>query len=334
MERAHHLWFKKPRPIYWEHLFFGRESPLAVHFSAQGKFGRKISDYIFNLETQIENDWLGYSKAVHTADKVTVTEEHFYSFGVILAYCYFFGIRDLHRFNLIFTPSHLQVIDAEVVLTNLTLPNETLLLPFKDIAFDLCGLSHLAATVEAISEENKLRIFEGYFDACAIFHRNQRSLFDTLNSSVKNVPVRVIIRNTKEYRKHLTGKEKITDLFFEESEQLARGDIPYFFKRPGSTALYWISDEENRETNVEEFDKFAADVQRHASTAITLVGDTNVIERKMVQGAFIMQKHLRFNRPIDFSWNGGTLNLSSEGLVNRATGREFLRISKIEPKCE
>jgi len=150
--RASGTYYQKPRPVYWERLFFGVDSPLASFFGKGGaEFQPKHA--LFNLETEIDADFTGLSREVLSVP-ASVERNHFYSFGVLLAYCYVFGVRDLHRHNILRTATHLQVVDAEVVLVKLLLPNETLLLPFKDIGAELASVSLLQIEYPAGLTEN------------------------------------------------------------------------------------------------------------------------------------------------------------------------------------
>jgi len=323
MERASFLFFRKPRPVFWEHLFFGQGSPLESLFSEMGENAPfDLASFLFNLVVEIESEWLGYSKEIKTAD-VPVTEQHFYSFGVLLGYTYAFGIRDLHKFNLIKTKSHLQVIDAEVVLTNLILPNETILLPFKDVPFEDCGASLLIDSLEQLSTEQRRLIFAGYFDLFAVIFKKQKALVDCLTTIQCQAPIRILVRNTRIYSNHLNGKSKIQDLLEEEQLQLERGDVPYFFKRLSDDRLYWISSENRNAASVKSLESFKSDVDRHAQPVSILLGTPEAVEKKMAQGALFLQRKLGISEAYEFSWNGGKLILSSGEFKNAFTGTQF-----------
>ena len=183
MERSSSLFFRKPRPVFWEHLFFGQDSVLKPLFSEVGANGPfDLGSFLFNLEVEVESEWLGYSREIQRSD-TPLTDQHFYSFGVLLAYAYAFGIRDLHKFNLIKTKTHLQVIDAEVVLANLILPNETVLLPFKDVPFEDCGANLLVNSLEQLSADRRRLIFAGHFDLFAVIFKKQNILLEQLSAS-------------------------------------------------------------------------------------------------------------------------------------------------------
>jgi lantibiotic modifying enzyme len=107
--------FQKPRPIYWEWLFFGQNSPLSIFFEQSRVQGVNPRQVLFNLTTEINANYCGVSSEIIGQLGTKTLSSHAYSLGVLLAYCYIFGIRDLHRHNLVKTQAHLQVVDAEVV---------------------------------------------------------------------------------------------------------------------------------------------------------------------------------------------------------------------------
>jgi hypothetical protein len=323
-ERASGVWYCKPRPLFWEHLLFGKDSPLAVCFSDRGENGDAApGTYLFNLDVEVKNDWLGFAKEVKQVSIHSPTLQHFYAFGVLLAYAYALGVRDLHKNNLILTETHLQVIDAEIVLTDLILPNETVLLPFKDIAFDRCGANSLAQSLSDFSTNDRRQIFAGYFDVFAILHRRQKEIQTTLENATLTAPIRVIVRNTRVYKRHQDGTTQIHGLLAEERVQLERGDIPYFFKKCDDGNLYWLSSANGAESIVSSFGEFGPDIARHAQIPAKLVGAPTTIERKMIQGAFLLQKLLVDSAAYDFAWNGKRLLLNADGCENQFTGQTF-----------
>lgn len=232
IRRGSEMIFQKPRPIYWEWLFFGKDSPLSIFFN-HSTFSATPAQTIFNLEIEMGVDFKGSSRAI-TVSSVAATADHLYSLGVLLGYCYAFGIRDLHRNNIVKTKTHLQVIDAEVVLSRLLLPHETLLLPFKEVGADLCGASSVL-DLENVSTEQTEIVLRGYFDLfqCLILNLGgiQRA-FDEHRPTFEGIPIRHILRDTIHYRSARDNPPEIP-LFESEVVQLERGDIPYFFKFMG-----------------------------------------------------------------------------------------------------
>ena len=240
--RGSEILFQKPRPIYWEWLFFGKSSPLSNFFDKVS--GPKISlrNVIFNLTTEFGPGYSGSSIEVAPANTETVLPSHYYSLGVLLAYSYIFGIRDLHRHNLVKTQTHLQVIDAEVVFSRLILPHETLLLPFKEVGHALCGASALL-DIGCLSEEQANLIFNGYFDLFQAVLGRLPDIRSTIESlpHLNEIPIRHILRDTFHYRAWKTNEPSIP--FFEsELIQLRRGDIPYYFKFLGQVEVHEYAD--------------------------------------------------------------------------------------------
>ena len=189
----------------------------------------------------IESSWLGFSKEVKAGQNLVLGADHFYSFGVLLAYSFAFGIRDLHNQNLVVTESHIQAIDAEVVLTDLILPNESVLLPYKDIEFNTCGANTLRGSIGGFSNDDRRNVFAGYVDTFAAIFKSHAQLCATFDAIDLTAPIRVIVRNTKNYKSHLNRTVPIQDLLSEEVVQLDRGDVPYFFKKLGDERLFYLS---------------------------------------------------------------------------------------------
>ncbi len=313
--RASGEWFQKPRSIFWEFLFFGKLSPLNPFFNEIGSNGSTpLSKYLFNLEVEHVSAWSGMSREV-VNQSTEATLEHFYGFGVLLAYSYLFGIRDLHKYNVVMTSSHLQAIDAEVVLTNLILPHETVLLPFKDVAFETSALSRLAPSIAEITQAQREQLFAGFID---LFEASMGK-FDDLKQrlttcELNDVPVRVIIRNTAPYREHLAGRAMISDILPEEKNQLDRGDIPYFCKFLGDDALYWVASSTYSLRPVADLGPFLADVHRHAMPPDVILGSPAQIKQKLVHGLLFLQRKMGICET-RFQLSHRSLNLSESQLT-------------------
>ncbi len=311
-QRSGGKWFCKPRTVYWEWLFFGTDSPLKRVFNFIGASGIiSLADCIFNLEVEYVHHWLGYSKKVEAFSDFTPQRSHFYSFGVLLAYSYVFGIRDLHRKNLVFTPTHLQVVDAEVVLTRLILPNETILLPFKQVAWRDSGIGALSITgPNDISQENANAILDGYVEMFQHLIKNRERVLAELQGVIDpETPIRVLMRNTSEYYS-AGGKSAESDFLPEEISQLVRGDIPYFFKRMGKNYLSWLQ-APSTEGAVQSLGRFKADIDRHADALESLVGEELVNDARLVQGLFLICRKLNLKQ--NYTLSGGT-NVSAESI--------------------
>ncbi|MBL7542231.1 MAG: DUF4135 domain-containing protein [Bdellovibrionaceae bacterium] len=290
------FYFDKPRSVYWEWLFFGQTSPLKNIFEFKSRDPYKtLSNYLFNLDIEILGKWRGRSKEV-VEWSGAITNEHFYAFGALIAYCYIFGIRDLHKQNLIKTESHFQVVDAEVVFTRLILPSETLLLPFKHIGYELSGIGVFANNKSEHTLEQKQEIIDGYMDMFS-FVIDKKNQIDEIFSSLKldSHPIRVIIRNTSEYKSILESNEE--NILKSELCQLSRGDVPFYFKYLGRSELLWLS-KINTESSELVPDLLIKDVDRHALFYSIGWCESVASERMMATGILCLRKY--FNIKDDY----------------------------------
>jgi hypothetical protein len=244
---------------------------------------------IFNLVTEISASHCGASAEIVARPEAKILSSHAYSLGALLAYCYIFGIRDLHRHNLVKTETHLQVVDAEVVFSKLILPHETLLLPFKEVDTDLCGASIILSN--GVSLETVEMICNGYMD---VFESvvGQLGIIKQMLSArpeVMNIPIRHILRDTFHYRAWKKAKPAIP--FFEsEILQLERGDIPYYFKFMGRSDVFEYTDRNGTFSPValpEEFKKGAA---REARPPDELLNENRLREQIFGPGLLYLAK--------------------------------------------
>ncbi len=318
IERASGQWYQKPRSVYWEHLFFGQCSPIKSFFNSVGSNGdRPLSEYLFNLNVEVKSDWLGFSEEV-SGDKIPTSIEHSYSFGVLVGYCYLLGIRDLHKYNLVVKEKHFQVIDAEVVLTNLILPNETILLPFREIPFDLSAVSLLCGDLKKLSPYQIEKLFSGYFDVTTAILDSLDTIMPVLEHECQNQhPARVILKNTKQYRDFLMGNGPANDYLPEELVQLDRGDIPYFFKYVGQNRLHYLSEHGLVETVSSLPTDLDRDVGRHSKSPAILLPTHPAVARKVATGALYLRKALGSMAPIQLRDTSGEITLSDSSLSFR-----------------
>lgn len=288
VQRGSDTWYRKPRTVYWEWLFFGKTSPLKALFDEVPSHGTKpISEYFFNLDIEIESTWCGYAKE-YPCEYTVTTNEHFYAYGALIAYCYIFGIRDLHKQNLVKARTHFQVVDVEVVFTTLLLPHETLLLPFKGIGYEFAGIGALVNDQVELTEENKKQLILGYWDLFELMIRKQRAIEDVLTKQdFSKIPSRMIIRNTSEYKNFLVNPPR--DSLVSEIEQLNRGDIPYYFKFMGDKNLYCLksSNIHNKESSTGVFQR---DIDRHASFKENFWFSNRSLDNLLINGVLFLIK--------------------------------------------
>ena len=308
--------FRKPRPVFWELFFFGGASPLKSIFSAT-TIGMSLE--LKSSRGPFDSDML----AVETAPR-PVHPSDYYALGQLLAFCYYFGLQDMHKDNLLLSPGGLQVIDAEQAFSELLLPNQTLLLPAnKDIPWS-AGLNILTGTaLERLPNHEAKVLLDGFVDLTSLFIENLgsiRSVLRDADSDMRRQPIRIFFRGTREYVEHLDGKTIIADCFEEEAIQLARGDVPYFFMFTGSGVVYFYSSSAWAAQEVAVpvgFRKFVDYCAKEPSYLFT----REKIERQWARGMLFLSKKLESLNARDLVWDScsvtreaGQLNFVSPAL--------------------
>lgn len=239
--------YRKPRPVFWEYLFFGASSPLKlllIHSTGSLPL-RNFFEKSFSLvHYEYQRPTGGFVEPVHVRPIENLSVESLYNFGALCAYAFVFGLFDLHRENVIPQQDYLQVIDVELVLADLVLPDQTLLLPFADVALENTALSQMPS-LKDVPGEDLAPLFQGFNAMFQTAIDQAGPVTRLLASEVEafpEMPVRVIIRKTRDYVQILKSDSLPKDLHPAERTQLARGDIPYFFKFVGGTDAYYYTD--------------------------------------------------------------------------------------------
>jgi hypothetical protein len=292
--------FQKPRSVFWEWLFFGKDSPLqSIVTDAERKFGGFQGNpvgakSIFALEVEQSSDKKrGRSKAI-LSGKVDrpVTDEELYAFGFLLGYCTLFGIRDLHRPNLVRGVQFLHAVDAEVVFAKLLLPCETLLLPFKETTFERSGVGHLFRNGRDITLDQILALLKGYctlFEAICSAKEGIVGALGKVTEIAQEVPIRHILRDTAVYR-NIQAQQIAVELLPEEIVQLQRGDIPYFFKFMGKPELFYYTSDTGTFKTVSVPARHVEGVKREAQPPEILLNDIRVTNEVFAPGLFYILK--------------------------------------------
>jgi lantibiotic modifying enzyme len=297
IERASEVYFQKPRPIYWEWFFFGNNSPLRNFFASDNSRDNNIAEILFNLEVHFEKDDCGFSKEVREADESNDQNAHAYNLGILIAYCYIFGIRDLHKGNVIRRKSHLQVIDAEVVLSKILLPNETLLLPFKTTTAEMCAANKSFDNIPAINLDILKLILTGFFDLFSeVIEKRDRliSIFGDHREKMLTVPIRHIMRDTSQYRKWQEC-QVVPGIPFcsDELKQLERGDIPYYFKFIADPKLYAYKNQSGEYEAISSVPaEFLKGINRDATGPLELLGVSRLCDELIPTGSLFLLKKL------------------------------------------
>lgn len=321
VDRGFDTWYRKPRSTFWERFFFGKDSPLRELFLMSGaNNSRELASYLFNLDVEVTRGWLGFAKEVTRQQPETV-RDLWYSFGVLLAYSYIFGIRDLHKHNVLITNKGMQAIDAEVVLTKLMLPCETALLPYKSVPFDVSAISSLSSSTSLNALKTR-EIFTGFLDMFGIaFEKIEDIKRLVRKTDASDIPIRVILRNTKDYLSHLSSGVKTADLLREEQIQLDRGDIPFFFKFLDRRDLFFISSADAGYQKVtSDLGIFQPDVDRHAHGIDELLPNKEALDKKMAQGVLYLCRLFETSDTYAIPWAANSVVFNQNSFKNEYTG--------------
>lgn len=253
----------KPRPVLWEWLLLNAESPLRTALSAaaaEAGLGAEAFDFLPSLAFErrsaraggaverIELAPLGRLSARGRAQLSRAA-------GRLLALTSWLGIVDLHWENLVLGAGKhrrlvLSPLDVEMILGDLALPSETKLLPDADPEYaamnrHAAGLRRLLPYLgKPLGAEHVLAMAAAYRGTLELLDRHARALARVFADlpRLHETPIRVCLRGTDEYVRARSAPPW-PPLLDAESEQLARGDIPYFFRRYGARGIRYY---ENR----------------------------------------------------------------------------------------
>lgn len=236
----------KPRCIFWEWLFLGA-SPL------RGLLDNQV-DNLFSclpkLHFETNTSYRDGAVELFTCnDDLKLNSNDFLQMGAILALFSFFGITDLHRDNTILGRKNGKFIcgalDIESFFDKVELPAQTLLIPSKLIEPFRCGYNQiLTSSQDEPAVEQFLYIGDGYYRGLNFLSEKFEDINDILTSLIKqyNPIIRRVLKSTKQYAAIRKESSPNTVLDLSESNQLIRGDIPYFFKFPTTKDVYFYAD--------------------------------------------------------------------------------------------
>lgn len=249
----------KPRSVYWEWVFLANESPLRKYLNQTAQttgLGERAFAFLPDLHfgspsSHVSRD--GSEVQVLTLEPLPTLDanrkmELATIVGRSLALWAWFGVADLHWENLalgvdsrgqiVFSP-----VDIEMVWADLSLPTETKLLPDADEEYaDICrhaaGVRRVLPYLgKPMAVEHLMAIASAYQQMLMFLDRHAREIAAIVGElpALRTMPIRICLRGTEEY---MQGDRKSLwpPLLEEEKEQLARGDIPYFFRlyeKPG-----------------------------------------------------------------------------------------------------
>src|SRR5262249_30178372 len=138
----------------------------------------------------------------------------------------------------------------EIILADLSLPTETKLLPDADpevaaICRHACGVRRVLPYLgKPVGAEHVLLIAGAYRRTLAFLDRHASAVAEVFAHlpGLREAPIRVLLRGTDEYVR-ARSEPVWPPLLDAEAEQLARGDIPYFFRLYGRQGIHYYADE-------------------------------------------------------------------------------------------
>ncbi|MBX3276246.1 MAG: hypothetical protein KF729_38695 [Sandaracinaceae bacterium] len=246
----------KPRTLLWEWLVLARESPLraALDAAAPGAFdflpALSFGDVRTPAGGEVERIALAPLPALGDEERRALARIT----GRAIALFAWLGAADLHWENLalgldargrvVFCP-----LDVEMILDDLALPTATKLLPDADpeiaaVARHAAGARRVLPFLgKPVGAPELLAIASAYHETLARLERHAAAIAAALDGveGLRDAPIRVLLRGTDEYVR-ASERPPWPPLLAAETEQLARGDIPYFFRRYGQPGIHWYTD--------------------------------------------------------------------------------------------
>lgn len=253
---------EKPRTLLWEWLLLSGDSPLRVlleRAAAQDGLGADAFGFLPTLQFFGSRGAEGGEvESLRLEPLPTCTVEERRRLAIIvgrsLALWSWLGVADLHWENLIlgidargrivFGP-----LDIEMILAELSLPTETKLLPDADpeyaaICQHASGVRRVLPYLgKPIAVVDLLAMAGAYRGTLAFLDRHSHEIAQVFTSlpELHEAPLRVLLRGTGDYVR-AASTPLWPPLLDAESEQLARGDIPYFFRLYGRPGIHYYAD--------------------------------------------------------------------------------------------
>ena len=252
----------KPRPVLWEQLFLSAKSPLRrllADAAERDGLGVNAFDFLPSLRfVQPDSRAAARVERLELAPLGRLTRDEKESLarvaGRSLALFSWFGVADLHWENLVlgadaqgrtlFAP-----LDIEMLLDDFELPTATKLIPDADPEYaamnrHAAGLRRLLPYLgKPVTGALLLALAGAYLETLALLDRHAAAVATTLERlpHFRTTPIRVCLRGTDEYVRAASVPPD-PPLLAAESEQLARGDIPYFFRLYGERGIRYYDE--------------------------------------------------------------------------------------------
>ena len=184
-------------------------------------------------------------------DRIEIDD--FESIGSLFGLLVWLGVTDLHRENFRWGFDHnskflFAPIDVESIFEEVVLPSQTLLVSETLGDQYACALDSFLTEYYTIINETGLgsevsAFAFGYATMLKLLNANKEVIQNSIleNSNSYQVPIRVIPRSTQQYVDILRNYSNEQPLFECERSQLARSDIPYYFRFLNENHIYYYS---------------------------------------------------------------------------------------------
>lgn len=240
----------------------------------------------------------------------TVNEDDFGQFGRILAYAFIFGIQDLHKDNICMTANGLQVVDVEQVFSELILPNQTLMLALSHLTRASAALHLIGAELLGdLNRDQAGSFLSGFVEQCAVLYQHRDALFSIVEEARAkfiDLPIRVFFRKTKDYVDCMAGMISIVDQMPEESAQMKRGDVPFFFSRLADNSVRYYVDPDWTEEVVNCPREMVQYVDYCRQDPSKLLSE-HPLKQRWATGTLYLARKLTSLHGIDITWNDASL---------------------------
>ena len=265
----HENFVVKPRTLLWEWLLLAKDSPLRAFLArAANDDGLGSASFDFLPDLKFDSPHArdgGHVQIIDLAPLPAPTNaqqlELACTVGQSIALFSWLGVADLHWENIvigvddggrmIFTP-----LDIEMILADLSLPTETKLLPDADpevvaVCRHAAGVRRILPFLgKPVDPQHLVAMASSYRKMLAFLERRSQeiaSIFDAL-PEFRATPIRVCLRGTDEYVR-ADSASLWPPLLQAETEQLERGDIPYFFRLYDRPGIHYFGNRELTQIN-------------------------------------------------------------------------------------
>ena len=256
----------KPRALLWEWALLGADSPVrrALDEIAASEGLDELFAFIPRLRFFPPQPRAGHAAVGGEVERVALApwrssaaarRELASIVGRSLALWSWLGVSDLHWENLVlgldrrgrtvFGP-----LDIEMIFAVLSLPTETKLLPDADPEYaqscrHASGVRRVLPFLgKPIAAEYLALMAHGYRSVLDVLDRHASALARVFAAlpALHETPIRICLRGTDDYVR-ARSEPLWPPLLAAEQEQLARGDIPYFFRLYGRPGIHYYADE-------------------------------------------------------------------------------------------